>query len=381
MPIAHDCTRQSEVLSFIECQQPSANSGWFLDYFFRDRRTNAEKLEVRKYSKASSLPLFYTGACLPPNLIKGPVESVSLQELSWPTIKAETKITGCDVDERRIEPDGSIIPVGIDRFNSALNWGMMGLIDGLRATHISEAITLLKSGGYILNSSETENVGVVDFGRDAALAAIDLTGTADDWGSQCANPFGTLEDIGREMSRCGGAANGFDIIYGATAWDVLAAHEERDGIKYGQRPGAAFDRSMTSTAAPFLGYNDVQFKGETNGGTYRHWVSFAQYLDHTGLLQPVVAPGEIMIVSRAAFDGQRVFRTITSDNRESLPDGAAPYFIYDDMEKEYNRKCRSFSPWLEEYHLMVPGNVNGAALVRVTDDATDPCVACEDCPV
>lgn len=376
--LVHDCTRQVEVLSFIECQQPSVNSGWFLDYFFRDRRTTAEKLEVRKYSKGAANPLLYTGACLPPPLIKAGAESLTLTELSFPTIKAETKITGCDVDERRILPDGTLLPVGLDRFNEALNWGMMGLIDGLRATHISEAITLLKTGGYILHSSDTDNLGTVDFGRDAALANIDLSGTADDFGSQCARPFSVIENIGREMARCGGIGGGFDIVYGETAWRMIEAHDERDAVKFDANP--AFYQSISPNGpALFTNYNDVQFKGVTNGGSIRHWVSFAQYLDHTGTLQPVVAPGQILIVARGAFDGQRVFRTITSDNKEFLPDAAAPYFIYDDLEREYNRKCRSFSPWLEEYHLLVPGNVNGAALVQVTDDATEVCVPCEEC--
>ena len=79
--IAHDCTRQYEVVSFIECQNPDVNSGWALDRYFTDRRTRAEVLEVRKYSKASVLPLLYTGACLPPNLSQAPAESLTVQEL------------------------------------------------------------------------------------------------------------------------------------------------------------------------------------------------------------------------------------------------------------------------------------------------------------
>ena len=377
--IPHDCTRQAEVVAFAETQQPSAKSGWFLDYFFTDRRTRAEKLEIRKYSKASALPLFYTGACLPPNLIKAPAESLTLQELTWPTIKAETKITGCDVDERRILPDGTIIPVGIERFNNAFNWGMMGLIDGLRATHISEAITLLKTGGYVLHSSASETLGTIDFGRAAELSSIDLSGTNEDFVQQCARPFDTLEAIGREMSKHGAVSGGIDIIYGPVAWKTIAAHEERDAIKYQQRPGSTFDRSLSSTLEPFLTYNDVQYRGETNGGMLRHWVSFAQYIDHAGQLQPVVAPGEVLIISNAGFGGQRVYRTVSSDNREFIPDGGLPFFVYDDLEKEYNRKCRAFEPWIEEHHVLVPTNVNGAALVRVTTDDAEVCISCETC--
>lgn len=376
--IAHDCTRQSELVAFIECQNPSWRSGWYLDTFFTDRRTRAEKLEVRKYSKSSSAPLFYTGACLPPNLIKGPTESLNLQELTWPTIKAETKITGCDVDERRILPNGDLVPVGIERFNNAFNWQMMGLFDGLRATHTSEAITLLKTGGYILRSSETETLGTVDFGRNAAIANIDLVGTSDDFGTQCSRPFQVIEAITREMARCGGIAGTIDIIYGETAWRMIEAHDERNAIKFDQAP-SLYGTISPNGPAMFTSYNDVQFKGVTNGGTLRHWVDNSQYLDHTGTLQSTIAPGEILIVSGAAFGGQRVFRTVSSDNREFIPEGGLPYFVYDGIE-EYNRKCRAYEPWIEEHHLLVPSNVNGAALVQVTADNAEACVACEECP-
>lgn len=378
--IAHDCTRQFEVASFIECQNPTSRSGWFLDYFYNDMRTRAEKLEVRKYSKAASLPLLYTGACLPPNLIKAPTESLTLDELTWPTIKAETKITGCDVDERRILPDGTVLPVGVERFNEALNWGMMGLIDGLRATHISEAITLLKTGGYVLNSSGGETLGTVDFGRAAELSSIDLTGDTDDFSNLCARPFDVIEALGREMAKCGGVSGGLDVIYGAKAWEALSAHEESYGMKYGARPGSTFDRTMSGMLQPFFAYNDIQFRGETNGGALRHWVSFAEYLDHEGTAVPVLAPGEILIVSREGFGGQRIYRTISSDNREFIPEGGLPFFLYDDLDREYNRKCRSFEPWIEEHHLFVPRNVNGAVLARVVADDAVICVPCDECP-
>ena len=378
--IAHDCTRQYEVVSFIECQNPDVNSGWALDRYFTDRRTRAEVLEVRKYSKASVLPLLYTGACLPPNLIQAPAESLTVQELKWPTIKAETKITGCDVDERRILPDGTVIPVGMERFNEALNWGMMGLIDGLRATHISEAITLLKTGGYILHDSANSNIGTVDFGRATELSSIDLSGTNDDFSEVCSRPFDVIEALVREMARCGGASGVVDVIYGPKAWEAVTAHEVKDSIQYGQRPGTAFDRSFSSLLEPFMGYADVQFRGSTNGGTLNHWVSFAEYLDHEGNLVPMLAPGEILIVSAGAFGGQRIFRTVTSDGKEFLPEGALPYFLYDDMDREYNRKCRSFEPWIEEHHLFVPSNVNGAVLARVVADDAEICIPCVDCP-
>lgn len=374
MPIIHDCTRQVEVISFIEEQQPTDRSGWFLDFFFRTRTTRAEKLELRRYMRQKAKPLFYSGACLPPNLIDAPEDAVSVQELTWPTIKAEGKITGCDVDERRITPEGDIIPVGMQRFNEALNWEMAGLIDGLRNTHIHEAITLLKTGGYILHSSETENMGVVDFGRAPELLNVDLTGTQEAWSDKCSYPMRNVAAIVRQMAKYQGAAGVIDIIHSELSWQALQAHEEMKSIDFREKPELS-----GLDVAEILNYNDITFMGTTNGGQFRHWQSMAEYCDHTGAEVPVLNAGEIMIVSRSSFDGQRVFRSITSDNKEELPAGAN-FFLYDDLEEEYNRKCRSFAPWLEEYHLMVPSNVNGAVVVQVVDPAYDPCPACETCP-
>lgn len=380
--IPHDCTRQAEVVAFIECEAPTTRSGWFLDRYFRERRTRAEKLEIRKYSQAASAPLFYTGACQPPNLIGPGEESLSLQELTWPTIKAETPITGCDVDERRILPNGDLIPVGINRFNEAFRWGMKGLLDGLRATHISEAISLIRTGGYVIRSKEGA-LGTVDFGRKAELLGLDFTATPEDWINPCANPFRAIEAVAFEMSQCGGMAGGFDVIYGETAWTAAEAFMFRQRVADGGLSADRLDlsRNLFSTdESLFLGYNDVFYKGATNGGSIRHWVSRAKYLDYAGVEQDVVAPGEIMIVSPGAFDGQRVFRTVTSDNREELPDGSLPFFVYDDLDEEYNRKCRSFNPWIEEYHLLVPANVNGATVIQVVEDDAEICAPCVVCP-
>lgn len=373
--IVHDCTRLVEVASFIQETRPEANSGWFLDYFMRKRRTRAEKLEFRKYITGSYMPLLYSGACLPPNLIEKPNESISVAEMTFPVIKAEGKITGCDVDERRILPDGTVIPVGRQRFDEALNWEMKAIIEGLRSTHIHEAITLLKTGGYILHSDRDDgNMGVLDFGRADELKYIDLSGTDEGWERVCTKPIKTIESIMRHMAKYSGISGAVDIVYSQTAWEAMEAHDERESIKYQNNPlFGGFDATV------FANYNDTQFMGSTNGGKLRHWVTNAQYIDHTGQLVDVLEQGEILIVSKAAFDAQRVFRTITADNREELPAGA-DFFLYDDLEEEYNRKCRSFAPWIEEYHLNIPSNVNGAALVRVVPEDFQACVACEECP-
>lgn len=375
MPMIHDCTRQVQVISFIEEQQATARAGWFLDFFFRDSTTDAEKLELRRYTRGVAKPLFYSGACLPPNLIDSPDEAVSIQELTWPAIKAEGKITGCDVDERRITPEGEIIPVGIQRFNNALNWEMSALIGGLRATHMAEAITLLKTGGYVLHSSDTENMGTVDFGRDASLVGLDLVGTDAEWSNMCSKPMDVVETVKRNMSRLSALAGGVDIIHSELSWEFMQAHEERQAIKFQTNPTLS-----GLQLAQIESFNDITFLGSTNGGQNRHWLSMAKYCDHSGNEVDVLNAGEILIVSRAGFDGQRIFRNITPDNREQLPAGAQ-FFLYDDLEEEYNRKCRSFQPWLEEYHLMVPTNVNGACVVQVVDPlAPPPCVDCEVCP-
>lgn len=373
MAIPHDCTRFTELVSFIECQGETSRSGWFLDYFFRDRRTTAEKLEFRNYQKSDAAPLFYVGACEAPNIVKPQTESFGMIEAAFPSIKAETKITGCDVDERRILPNGDVLPVGMQRFNEAFNHNMSAITEGLRATHTLEAISLLKTGAYILPDTETTNVGTLDFGRNTALAAIDLVGTPNDFCEPCAKPSQTIENIAREMGKCGGLAGVIDVVHSPESWRAMEAHVEREEIRY-QTPSGLTGTQQTL----FTSYNDVQFKGATNGGQIRHWVSFAMVTGYDGVLAPVLAPGQMLIASRAAFDGQRVFRTITSDNREMLPNGQN-FFLYDDLEKEYNRKCRSFAPWIEEYHLMVPSNVNGATVIQAVDPTCEPCVQCEEC--
>lgn len=375
MTIVHNCSRQVQLVSYIETVRPTANSGWWLDYFFRDIRTRDERLEFRKWSRGKVLPLLYTGACLPPNLIDRATESLTQKEISFPTIKAEGKITGCDVDEERInKEDGSLVPVGIQRFDKAFNETMSQIVEGLRATHIHEAITLLKTGGYVLHSDrDDEDIGTIDFNRADELRDIDLTGTPEGWDSMCSKPLKTIEAIVREMGKHGAIANGVDVVYSPLAWEAMEAHEERQAIKASRDSiFGGFDASM------FFNYADVQFMGATNGGQIRHWVNYTLYLDHQGNEVPALAPGEILIVSKDGFDGQRIFRTVTSDNREELPDGSLPFFLYDGIE-EYKRKCRSFEPWIEEYHLNVPRNVNGAALVRVVPEDFESCVPCETC--
>ena len=375
--LVHDITRLTEVAGFIEEEKSgTTKSGWFLDFFSTKRRTRAEKLEFRKYSKTRAKPLLYTGACLPPNMISRRTESLTVSDFSFPVIKAEGQITACDVDEKRILPDGTIIPVGIQRFNNALNWEMLGLTDGLRETHIAEAITVMKTGGYILHSSDDENMGTVDFNREDTLKNIDLSDTSASWNNLCGNPLDAIEAVVTEMRRVKASAGVIDIIHSRYSWSWMKAYDDRTGIKFDKTPmfGSGFD------ATPFFEYDDVEFKGTSNGGIYRHWVSDAKYQNHEGEEVDVIDAGEIMIVSKTGLNLQRVFRTITSDNKEALPAGA-DFFVYDDLEREYDRKRRAFNPWIEEYHLMVPSNVNGAVLMRVVaEDAGEPCVACEKCP-
>lgn len=369
--ITHDCTRYVELISFITEENTLAKSGWFLDRYFRDRRTTAEKLEFRKYTKQTPTPLFYGGVCLPPHLIKGGTESLTMQDLTFPVIKAETQITGCDVDERRITPKGEIIPVGKTRFEEAFKHNMSELLSGLRMTHISEAVSLLKTGAYSLHTSDKKNDGTIDYGRAPELARIDLTGTDQDWCDACVKPMNTIAAIVRNMGKYQAVAGTIDIIYSPLAWEAFMAHVERDGIKFAERPPQElYDQQV-------LGYADVQFMGATNGGKFNHWLSYAEYKDYKGEIVPVVDAGEIMIVSKAAFDGQRIFRTVTSDNAEQLVNGQN-FFVYDDLDKEYNRKCRSFNPWIEEYHILTASNINAAVAVKVVSEDCDFCLTCDD---
>lgn len=369
--ITHDCTRYVELISFITEENTLAKSGWFLDRYFRDRRTTAEKLEFRKYTKQTPTPLFYGGVCLPPHLIKGGTESLTMQDLTFPVIKAETQITGCDVDERRITPKGEIIPVGKTRFEEAFKHNMSELLSGLRMTHISEAVSLLKTGAYSLHTSDKKNDGTIDYGRAPELARIDLTGTDQDWCDACVKPMNTIAAIVRNMGKYQAVAGTIDIIYSPLAWEAFMAHVERDGIKFAERPPQElYDQQV-------LGYADVQFMGATNGGKFNHWLSYAEYKDYKGEIVPVVDAGEILIVSKAAFDGQRIFRTVTSDNAEQLVNGQN-FFVYDDLDKEYNRKCRSFNPWIEEYHILTASNINAAVAVKVVSEDCDFCLTCDD---
>lgn len=369
--ITHDCTRYVELVPFLTEQDSTAKSGWFLDRYFRDRRTTAEKLEFRKYTKTTPTPLFYGGVCLPPHLIKGGTEALTMQDLTFPVIKAETQITNCDVDERRITPKGEIIPVGKERFLEAFKYKMAEILGGLRMTHISEAVSLLKTGSYVLHTSESQDDGTIDYGRAKELANIDLTGTDQDWCNACVKPMHTIAAIVRNMGKYQAVAGSIDIIYSPLAWETLVAHAERDGIKFAERPPQElYDQQV-------LGYADVQFMASSNGGKFHHWLSYAEYKDYKGDVVPVVADGEILIVSKSSFDGQRVFRTVTSDNAEQLVNGQN-FFVYDDSDREYNRKCRSFNPWIEEYHVMTAANVNAAVTVKVVSEDCDLCLNCDN---
>ena len=376
MPIVQNCTRFVELIDFMEKEKPTANSGWYLDRYFRKRYTRAERLEFRKYMTGKIKPLLYSNACLPPNLVKGVMDAITVTDMNFPTIRAETKIGCKEIDQRYIRPDGTIIPVGRARYNEAMNWGMMPLVEGLRERHKLEAIQVLCEGGYVLHTTEGKNLGTVDFGREEQLLNVDLSGTPNDLSNVCSKPLKVLQSLIQNMARCKGIAGGIDIIWSQYAWDWFEAHDERESVKANQRPTL----TLGLNDEMFFGYDDVQFMGTTNGGTLAHWVDNSLYCNEDGDEVPVLQPGEVMIISRGGFDGQRVFRTITVDNYEELPAGA-DFFLYDDPAEIYNKKCRSFEPWLEEYHLMVPKNVNGALKFKWVDPAAgDQCTQCEECP-
>ena len=378
----HDCSRLVEVASFREKETAGNKASWFLNRYFRTRRTRAEKLELRRYMKKDVPPLFYTGACEKPHLLKGRARSLNVIDINFPIIKAETQVDGCDVDEHRIDERGKLLMPGRERYDAAANWKMSEMLDGLQATHVSEALNVLKYGGYTIRAGKLPEdvIGVVDYKRETAKwDFIDSDGIYGPWSDKCSKPSKQFELVFQHMARCGAGGGSFDIIYSQHSWNWMEAHDCREAIKFDRAPvfGSDLERSLV------MGHDDVTYKGDSNGGQISHFVSNAMYweCDENGLWEmvPVLAPGEVMIINRNAFDGQRIFRTVTSDNMEALPDGA-DYFLYDDPMEVYNKKCRAFCPWIEEYHLMVPGNVDGATILSVVDPELEPCVECEDCP-
>ncbi len=370
--IIHNCKRLVQVISFILENQATAKIGWVLDYLVTDKTTSKKEIEIRQYSKAPSNPLFYTGACVPPNLIKQGTESLTVKSVDFPVIKAEGQITGCNVDDQLVDKKtGQVIEDGKQRFDLAFNEVMAELFDGLKATHILEVISVLKTGGYVLKDTENSNVGTIDYGRADELKNIDLVGGEQDWGSLCASPMKSIKDIVRQMRKYNAVANGVDVIYGAKAWEAMQAHEDRKAIAHHQ----GLQPTFVNDAEEFA---DIEYMGASEGNKFRHWVSTAEYVDYDGKTKPFVEDGEIVIVSRNGFGLQRIFRNRTSDEREQLPPNAK-FFVYDDLDKEYSRKCRTFNPWLEEYHLLVPANVNGACVVKVVADDFNACIPCDKC--
>ena len=379
--IAKDCTSLVQLVSFIEkVTGTSTRSGWYLDRYFTTSTTEAEKLELRRYMRGNVLPLFYSGACQPPHLVKTATASITVKELEFPTLRAEANIDCKDVEEHRVSNTGDFVPQR-QRYQEAVNWGMRPLIEGLRNTHISEAVNSLGVGGYVLNDSLNSNVGTVDFCREDSLKDIDLSGTDYSWDKKCAKPFKSIESILREMARCNGVAGQIDVIYSELAWEWMEAHSEREAIKFRTDPAipTGFNSELSAQ------YDDVLAMGQTRHGglIINHFVNHATYLDHEGNEVSPLAPGEIKIVTQA-FGGQRIFRTVSSDRREYLPSGIAnPFFLYDDPNdpEVYNRKCRAYKPWIEVHHLLVPRNVNGAAKLRVVPEtSTNICFECETCP-
>ena len=380
--ILKDCSSLVETISFIEKEQgTSSNSGWFLDRYFTTRTTEAEKLEMRRYTKGNILPLLYSGACQPPHLVKTPTAGLTVKELSFPVMKAEANVDCKDVEEHRISATGEYVPQR-ERYREAVNWAMMPLIGGVRQSAVCEAIDVLCEGGYALNDSLTTNLGYVDFCRDVELMNIDLSSTEMSWDKKCARPLKSIEAILRKMAKCKAAVGEIDIIYSELAWEWMEAHSEREAIKYRTPPAIATGLN----AELFTSYDDVIFRGQTRHGglVLNHFVNHATKINHAGEEETILEPGEIKIVSPQGFGGQRVFRTVTDDRREYLPPNtAAPFFLYDDPNdpEVYNRKCRAYKPWLEAHYLMVPRNVNAAVKLRVVAaDLTDICVECETCP-
>lgn len=373
--IVHNPTRIVDLLSFIEQQNPGLNSGWFHDFFFRPVRTDADRIELRNYATTTASPLFYTKTCLPPKLVTDPDETLNVNEFSFPVMKWETKINCTDVIGHRVDMMGGKISRK-KAFNDASRFKLKHSLESLRSRHILEAIHVLKQGGYVLNSSDNENLGTLDFGREPSLSNISLVGTPNEWSEICSRPLNSIEVVIQEMARLRGIQGTVDIVMSALAWDWFQNHSEFEGMSFNSDSRV----SQTKSQEPFFEYDDVHFLGSVQGGRIRFWRSDATYVELDGSTPDILEPGEILIASRNAFRGSKLIRTVTSDGAESLPSGMN-FFFYDDLEKEYNPKCRTYTPWFEEYHLMIPGNVNAACVMQVVDPSkTNVCTECASCP-
>ena len=386
MPLpVRDCQRLVEVAGYrVHQKSGQMNSRFFLDRYVNTRRTRADKLETRRYMKDDVKPLFYSGQCEPPQKLKSRAQALTVQEFSFPSLKAEVQIACGDVDDHSVTPEGRLLMPGRERYDAAVNYEMMHLMDSWELTRMGEAISIIKNGGYTIRKgpAPADVIGTVDFKREnECWNLVESDGLYGPWDDMCAKPFKSIEKIMQDVGRCG-VSGELDILYSPLAWDFMELHDEREAIKYDNSPLLAneFQRRFAQE------YAAVTFKGSTHGGILNHFVINTQYPvfdEATGecIMEPVLAPGEVLLVWRSALGLQQVFNIVSADGAEELPDNMN-IFLYDDPThpEVYSAKKEVFSPWMKERHLMIPQNVDGAQLLKVVSPDAEPCVACEKCP-
>lgn len=365
-PLQRDCDREIDLINFIEKEQVDLGADFAYDNFFQRIRNTAEKVELRDYMESETLPAFHSGACDLPKIVRVPDRTVNITDYEFNMIREQGDVTGCKVDEERVDERGDYFAPG-RRFDRSFNRESVNLFNRVRKTKWAQSWELLKYGAYGVYSSPTNQIGALDFGRVDTLKNLDISGTKDDWcENKCSEPSDTVENIAREMSRCQVATGIIDVIHSASTWEVFKIHDAIEAHAFNStRRFGGLDSQINDQ------YRGVLFQGETNGGRIRHWLSTGEYFGSDHVKRPFVEDGHILVVT-GGFGGLDLINPWSVDYREILPDGV-DFFL----NENYEPKCRKTEIWLEHRHLLLPRNVNGAALVKVLDP--DTCEPCKDC--
>ena len=356
------CDREIELLNFIEQEQTDLGSDFAYSNFFNQLRNTAERVELRDYIVGDTLPAFHSGPCDLPKIVRTPERTVSIDSYDFNMIREQGDVTGCKVDDERVDERGDFFAPGA-RFDRSFNRESANLLARVRKVKFAQAWELLSFGAYGLYANPTTQIGALDFGREAPLKNIDLVGTDDDWCMTCSDPSETIENIASNMAKTGAGGGILDVMHSPSSWKAMQMHEELDAFRFDTDRNFSGFQSMIDTT-----YRGVIFKGSTNQGRVRHWLAMGEYYGSDHVLRPMVEDGNILVVSNDSFQGLDLHNPWSVDYREILPTGLN-FFLNED----YDRKCRKTEIWIEHRHLMLARNVNGAALAKVVD------VNCEFC--
>lgn len=361
-----NCYENTEVIGMVNKQ--SLPTDFFLDYAFpssNTRVTDADKVEITRYTEAQPCMAPYTDPCGPGVALKRPPTAGDISRYAPPTIKLDETITPCEADERRVDPKtGEFIESYSDRMDMevAEKGAMMrnAVIERLRFT----AAQVIQNGGYIIEGENVEST-MIDFKRDPKLMLDIVAGGGETWDLAAADPDALLEAI-TEVMLCYGISGTFDVIYTPAAWAWRKKHVDLDRRDFNY---ASSNDTVLNTGASVFNY--AQFKG-TSGGAFNHWLVNQKIKQEDGTLGDMLPNGSIAIVQRAAFLGQRVYGGIRR------PDGSTimqPIWFRDRVDDE----CDVRKLHLHSRPMLIPGNVNASAWIRVVDPTvpmTDLCPTC-----